>query len=337
MPPLLNRLLPAARTGGFHLQDQWVWGGSPIRGDDGRYHLFASCWTKSIRFAPHWLTNSRIVRAVADTPEGPYELCEEVLGPRDPQMWDGRMAHNPTIHRWRDKYLLFYTGTTYVGLTPDSDHQLEIGHPQALEARANQRIGMVVASSLTGPWQRYDQPILDPRPGHWDAFMTANPAACVHEDGSILLYYKSTTDASGKLMYGVACASAWDAPFERAVNDPVFDFSSGAHIEDAYVWQEEDQYRMVFKDMTDILTGEYHAGAEAHSADGISWSLANSPKAYSRSVRWGDGTTSVQGALERPQVLVERGRPTHIFFATANGPGRVRHATDTWNMVIPLG
>jgi hypothetical protein len=38
----ISRLQPAVASGGFELPDHWVWCGAPIRGEDGRYHLFAS-------------------------------------------------------------------------------------------------------------------------------------------------------------------------------------------------------------------------------------------------------------------------------------------------------
>ena len=54
-------------------------------------------------------------------------------------------------------------------------------------------------------------------------------------------------------------------------------------------------------------------------------------------VRWDDGTTIIQGCLERPQLLFdESGQPTHLFVATGDGPGGFDKCTETWNMVIPL-
>jgi hypothetical protein len=41
--------------------------------------------------------------------------------------------------------------------------------------------------------------------------------------------------------------------------------------------------------------------------------------------------------LERPQLLIENGAPTHLFCATAEGPGiDLKDAVRTWNAVIPL-
>src|SRR5262245_45244510 len=87
------------RNGGFRMEGYWVWCGSVIKGDDGRYHMFASRWPKDITFHPGWMTNSEIVRAVADRPEGPYVFQQVVLPARGADYWDGRSTHNPSITR----------------------------------------------------------------------------------------------------------------------------------------------------------------------------------------------------------------------------------------------
>ena len=173
-----DRILPAPVNGGFRMDGYWVWCGSVIRGEDQRYHMFASRWPKSVPFGPHWCTNSEVVRASADKPEGPYRFEEIVLPPRGAEFWDGRMTHNPTIHRWRDNFLLFYIGTTYKGDTPSATENRVASQTLWHEARANQRIGLAVSkSNSTAPWKRMPDPILQPRPGKWDALMTTKPRA----------------------------------------------------------------------------------------------------------------------------------------------------------------
>ena len=47
--------------------------------------------------------------------------------------------------------------------------------------------------------------------------------------------------------------------------------------------------------------------------------------------------TTQQPFLERPQLLIENGVPTHLFCATAEGPGiDLKDASRTWNIVFPL-
>jgi hypothetical protein len=68
----------------------------------------------------------------------------------------------------------------------------------------------------------------------------------------------------------------------------------------------------------------------------VNWQVSDPPLAYSRTIRWSDGTTTTQGSLERPQLLIEDGRPTWLFVATADGPGGFQNATRTWNQAIPI-
>ncbi len=182
---------PVPRVGGFHLKDWWVWCGSAIRAEDGRYHLFASRWPKDITFHPGWMTDSEVVRAVSDTPEGPYTFVEVVLPRRGAEWWDGRMTHNPSITKCGDTYILFYTGVTHPLEDGPRGSRFEISDPRCVVARSMKRVGVATARSITGPWTRYDRPILETRPGTFYSFLTSNPAPCVHPDGSVTLIFKS--------------------------------------------------------------------------------------------------------------------------------------------------
>jgi len=330
----IDRLLPAPKSGGFAMDDYWVWCGSAIRGDDGRYYLFASRWPKELPFFEGYIVASEVVRASADTPEGPYSFEEVVLPDRGSHHWDGRMTHNPTIHRWGDTYLLFYIGATYAGARPGADALRSGDCPQRAQSYPNIRIGLATAPSVFGPWARAAEPVLLPRPGKWDCTVVTNPAPCVHADGSISLYYRSNTPDG--LRIGVASAPGLGTAFERLVDDPVLHFAGGDFVEDPYVWQTGDHYELIAKDMKGGLTGEVHAGVHATSPDGLNWRVSEPPKAYSRQVTWDDGTTTVLGCVERPQLLIEDGEPTHLFAATGDGPGGFRECSRTWNMVLPL-
>jgi hypothetical protein len=118
--------------------------------------------------------------------------------------------------------------------------------------------------------------------------------------------------------------------------DEPIQFHTDNVIEDPFVWHDGKQYEMLAKDCDGRLTGEKGAGVHAGSADGLHWQLSDPPLAYTRRIRWDDGTETVQGALERPWLLLENGRPTHFFAATGDGPGGFGNATRTWNVAIPL-
>lgn len=334
-----DRLLSAPVSGGFRMDGYYVWCGSVIRGEEGLYHMFASRWPQGMAFSPHWVTNSEIVRATAVSPNGPYEFQEVVLAPRGEEFWDGRMTHNPTIHRAPDgTYLLFYTGTTYHGPAPSPANPEDGWTPFVRRAHKNQRIGLATAPSPGGPWTRREQPIIGPRPGRWDGLITTNPAVCVCPDGRILLIYKSIEYLGDLLRLGVARAENYASPFVRLQDEPILRFdATGDHVEDPYLWNSPDGgFEMIMKDMRGGLGGEARGGLHARSDDGIHWRLSQPSQAYSRTVLWDDGHSSTQDFLERPQLLIEEGRPTHLFVATSLGGTSAETQTCSWNMVIPL-
>jgi len=331
----ISKLLPAPIAGGFRMDGYWVWGMSVIRDDEGKYHGYASRWPKSMPFTPNWTTNSEIVHCTSDRPEGPYTFSDVVFESRK-GFWDEKMTHNPTIHRLGDMYLLYYIGTTYDFEIPTEAITREM---QQL-ARGNQRIGLATSTSPYGPWKRKDEPILEVRPDEWDAFFTSNPAVCIKADGSVLLMYKSTKDKNGLLKLGLAGAPSYDGPYERISNEPIFQFKkdhANEHVEDPYMWYNGEYFELIMKDMNGGITGEKGGGIHATSADGINWTIDKNPRSYAKKVLWSDGTFIEQAAFERPQLLIENGRPTHLFAATgANSEGAYWKFEDTWNMCIPL-
>jgi hypothetical protein len=330
----IDRILPAPVNGGFRMDDYWVWCGSVVRGEDERYHMFAARWPKNLVFFDGYKVASEVVHAVSDTPEGPYEFQSVVLPDRGGEFWDGRMTHNPTIHRYGDKYLLFYIGATFDGPRP-SEQELRDGTTRIPnQCYSTIRIGLATADSVWGPWERPDAPCLDIRPGKWDGSVVTNPAPCIRPDGSILLYYRSNTPNGLRL--GCACAASLGAPFERLSDEPVLTFPGDEFVEDPCVWHNGDHYELIAKDIKGGICGEVHAGIHARSDDGLAWTLCDPPKAYSRSIRWDDGTVTNQGCVERPQLLFHDGVPTHLFAATGDGPGGFRNCDRSWNLVIPL-
>jgi predicted GH43/DUF377 family glycosyl hydrolase len=330
----IERLAPSAHNGGFQMEDYWVWGASVIKGDDGKYHMFASRWPKKYPFFVGYIFNSEVVRAVSDKPEGPFEFQEVVLKTRGSKYWDGRMTHNPTIHKYNDTYLLFYIGTTFEGekptpkmlTSPLSEEMKKMD--QATYGKI--RIGLATSKSVFGPWERSNKPILLPRSEKWDNNVITNPAPCVADDGSILLVYRSNVPEKGTRL-GVAKAQNLDEPFQR-VRDNYLDF----HVEDPYIWWVDDHYEMIAKDQSGTLTDEYHAGVHATSKNGVDWTISNPPKAYSREIVWDNGTTVNLGSFERPQLLIEDGKPVCLYCATGDGPGGFNNALRTWNVATPF-
>ncbi len=329
-----GNLEPAPIGGAFKMKDYIIWGGSVTKGDNGRYYMFASRWPESVGMG-NWVVNSDVVLASSDKAEGPYKFEQVVLPPRGPEFWDGMVTHNPTIHRHEGKYILFYVGSTYDFKRPDKP----VDKATYGKVWNGKRIGVAVADSPFGPWTRLDQPILQPRPGKWDGAIISNPAPVIHEDGSVLLIYKSAPvpyparNKNRALHFGVAAAPHYLGPYQRVGDGEKINIqgAGNAHVEDPYMWQANGYYHMLAKSMGKSITGERGAGFYAYSKDGITWTLPSNPAAYSRKVLFSDGNIRNQGKLERPQLLIQDGKPTHIFFATSG-----KREDGIYNQVIPL-
>lgn len=319
----------------------WIWCGSVVPGEDGRYHMFASRWLNENpqSMMTHWIFNCEIVRAASDTPEGPYQFEEVVIGRRERRFFDGLNAHNPSIKKWGHTYYLYYMGTSYPEPVPAPGDSVSPERWYATWKR--KRIGLATSKSIYGPWKRHDTPLLEPRPDKWDGTITSNPSAAILEDGRTYLVYKSSADFQGStLQLGVAFAPTPDGPYTRLSDDPIFQFPNpDFHVEDPYVWHADGRFHVIMKDdyKNDCggVTGEWGAGIYATSEDAIHWEIADPPKAYSRTVRWTDGTTTTFANLERPNLLIQDGVPTHLFCAVGEGPKAWAFET-TRNICIPL-
>ncbi len=320
-----NRVLPTDENYGFNQKDYWTWCGSVIKGEDGKYHLFASRWSKKLSFELYWLTNSEIVHAIADKPEGPYTFSDVVLPPRGEQYWDGKMTHNPAIRKCGDTYLLFYTGTTYKGDMPDENHLITLDSPKKLEAHHHERIGLATSKSPYGPWTRSDKPILDVVPNSWEQYLVANPSPYVFDDGRVMLYYKGVEKLKTHAI-GVAYADNWAGPYKRLSEKP---FEMGVGAEDPTIWFENGQFHALMLDHDHKFSDKeiYYA----QSKDGLKWEVESNPVAITKNIKLKDGSITRHGAMERPSVLIENGVATHAFFATKN-----KDNTHSWNMCVPL-
>jgi hypothetical protein len=130
---------------------------------------------------------------------------------------------------------------------------------------------------------------------------------------------------------GVAIAPHYTGPYERIEEDnQIKMFPVDADVEDPFIWFSNNRYYMLAKCMNESITGEKGAGFLASSINGVEWNIAENPVAYSRTVELSDGTVKEMPKLERPQVLFEKGTPTHVFFGARN------EEDELFNMVRPL-
>jgi hypothetical protein len=340
---IFDNLKEAPTGGGLQMDDYWVWGSSVIKGEDNKYHMYASRWPKFLPFHPGWMVASEIVHATSNTPEGPYKFEDVALGDRGTQYWDGKSCHNPKIVKYKDTYILYYMGSTnpYEPVTENNVKDFNLSSKWCIAARWGKRIGVATSKSPYGPWKRLDAPILDVKPNSYYSFLTSNPSPLIKEDGSVVLLfkgrsYKEDGISHSDMSIGVATASSYDGKYTVVGDKPLFSMEHFGEVEDPHLWSDDKGFHMIAKDQRGLLTGGHGDGVLAHSEDGINWIIDENPRAYTKTVKWNNGKTIKQGQLERPFVFVENGKPTHIFFATMNGPGGFGNGTRTWNMVVPL-
>jgi len=324
MPAFASRILPACPQLALEDPNHWIWCGSAERGDDGTWHLFASRWSKRLPFHPGWLFSSTIVRCESDRPEGPYRVVEEVLPPRGSGFWDGRTTHNPAIRRHGGKWLLFYLGVSYEGPEASAEHPVLHASERYHCVWNRKRIGVAVADDPRGPWTRPDRPLFEPDPHGWDATVTTNPSPWIHADGSVLMAYKSRRASGKPLHIGTARAAHWSGPYERWGGPIAGPDGSLLPIEDPFLWYEDGEYQMIAKEMTgrwDALPkgrwcGEHHGALHLCSADGKAWRIADQPLALTRRIVLADGRHETLANRERPSLIFQGGRPTHLLCAT---------------------
>ena len=288
-----------------------IWGCSPIVGEKGEIHLFVERWpvksaTMPRDFDAAWRHDSEIAHYVGYGPEGPVALKAVALKGTGAEAWDRYAPANPVIARVDGRYALFYIGNP-IGVTKG------IGaHP------GTQRIGLALADSLDGPWKKVGQDgkVLDPSPDpqHWThGAQVVNPAF-VKFNGKYLLYFKG----KGANM-GVAIADKLEGPYlhqrEKLSSNEV-------RVEDGYAYEQEGRIHLVTTDNYGHYThggglfwtsddGLHFAAAVRRGYYGPSHYLPKVERALLRNY-YGAGT------FQRPQVLVQNGRPTHLYVASGS-------------------
>lgn len=298
----------------FEADNYYTWGASPVKGKDGKYHLYYARWEKKYGFLA-WVTHSEIAHAVADAPEGPYTFSDVALPTRGEEYWDGLTTHNPTIHIFNDKYYLYYMGTT--GQGPYLKEKLNMTH------RNNQRIGVAVADSPYGPWSRYGSPLINVSADSLahDALMVSNPSVLQKPDGSFLMVYKAVGKRKpgvwgGPVVHLCATANTPAGPFTKHP-DPVFTAGDAPFpAEDPYIWYQDSCCYAIVKDMHGSFTNVGRSLALFYSTDGIQWAPVKQPLISVPELKWDDGQVTLLKHLERPQLLFdEENKPIMLFVA----------------------
>ncbi len=324
-----------------------------------------------------WVVDSEIACAVSDDPLGPFEFEYIALPRRGNGYWDGACTHNPNIIEDNGKYYLYYMGNELNEEPPTaefnewwrkcrdfaanaSDEILKKGPDTSVESwhesfddtsvnpteaafafwwnhRNQQRIGVAVADTPAGPWQRFDRPVLDVTPGTWDELMVANPSCCRMPDGRFIMMYKgcgtkSRMPRGGPVLHSVAFADSPLGPFVKHPEPLFATGETGFSLEDPFIWSQGNKLYALLKDMD-----AYHAEPARslmlyQSENGIDWKSCEPAVGLTRELIFDDGREFMPFRLERPQLYLDDGRPSVLFCAIQPIP----HAPESYNLHVKV-
>lgn len=320
---LYDKFEPIATENIFKTEGYYNWGTSIIKGKDGKYHMFYSRWKKEYGFYG-WLTHSEIAHATSKNPSGPWKYKKTALEGAGKNRWDAITAHNPKIKYFEGKYYLYYISTNLgdkAYLEEDLIETAKTGysHPNWKILRPNQRTGVAVSNSINGPWQRMQQPLIEPSGPI--TTLTVNPAIDKGKDGKYYLVIKGDKPNEKRFIrnQAVAISETPAGPF-IIQEKPVIDYID---TEDMSIWYDETRNRFY---------GVFHTHGfigMVTSEDGINWKKSNEYVLMRKEVRMKDGSVLIPDRLERPFIYHENGKPKVLSLA-------VKKDNDSYSIFIPI-
>ena len=312
----------------------FVWGGSTIKGDDGKYHMFYARWNGGFG---NWTHKSEICYAVSDSAFGPFKYVKTILnGSGDKDRWDYVNAHNPTIKKFGDTYYLYYIATQ-PPVGSETKYRVLIDH---------QSIGYIKAKSIeelvSGNTNKLAKPLL--APDNIKTFRrTVNPSVTKGPNNEYFMAFKSTAKRGG-FVHWLAKAASPEGPFK--IVGKMLDHHLGA--EDPYLWYDfkrERFYAVVKEFGRGKLAPQHGALAMITSTDGQNWAPAKHSIVSLRKMNRPDknnpdnpkGKLLNIGATDRPQMVFdENGEVIGLNVASDRLPGTKK----TYNVqlrILPEG
>lgn len=275
------------------LQNWCYWDGGVVKGDDGKYHMFASRWPQSCSHAEGWTANSYGTHAVSDNINGPY-VDQGLIWPdwkvEDEEDAYNGMGHNVTCFKMHDGRYGVVTsevtpGNVFVADSPDDPFEylgeIEVdynGFPSGL------------AHYTYDPYHMANVMIL-PREDGTYMIIARSMATMISEDGVCGPY---------KIMCGSVYGNNLDIPQTSENEDPTVWYSGGMYHIVYNHWATSTSYHFSSKD-----------GINNWIYRGIAFKK-NDPNIFVYS----DGTENEWSTIERPTaVMGDDGHVSHFLFS----------------------
>jgi len=336
---LIPKTLP--RTAVFRQPGWCLWDPCIVTGGDGKFYLFYSRWPTKLGYDA-WCTHAEIAFATATNVIGPYEFQGVALPSRGGNFWDGHSVFNTDVVRIGGKFYLYYTGNR--GTTNwTAERAIPMSSEEWWTHRNNQRIGVAVAESPRGPWQRFDQPLIDVGKNFGQTIINV-PNLVIKPDGGFRLYYKTLGEGPGKFGSGVfhygADSKSPLGPFVR-YPEPIVNKNKLLpevkkpfvfHIDDHFEWVQHGRYYAIVKDHdAPFLTKYGRSLLLFESPDGRSWKPSKHALVKDFSIRWDDRSKQNFSRLEMPKLLFENDRPKILSLAALP-----ENAGESFLVLVPL-
>ncbi len=343
----------------FISSDHYIWCGSAIEGEDGKYYLFYSRWKHGKRTLDDdslnfifdgfrgWQKYSEIAIAISDSPEGPYRHLKTILkGDPARNSWDRFTFHNPQINYFNGNYYLYFISNNFNDNThftkPLSTEQLHW-----YKYNCSQKIGVASATSIKGflenDFSKKTEYLVSPDSVRtWE--VAVNPSVTEGPDNRYYMMYKSRKPDMGHMTFWIAVAPTPTGPFthysEVSTNEEMA-------CEDPYLWYDKHRSRFYaiakYFSRTGKLVDEFGALVLLTSIDGKNWEPAKNKLVSNKKIIWRNGTETKLAHLERPFLLFDRNGNMKTLFSAASvenpfieKSSRVNPKNNTFNVHIPL-
>lgn len=144
-------VVPRDKDSGIEDNEWCYWGGNPVKGKDGKYHMAICRWPENTGHGG-WF-ESEVAHCVSETPTGPYKITRTIV----------KKGHNPEVM-----------------VMPDGTYALHV-----MDA------SVYVADQMPGPWKRIGHMRLDSRGLRSSDRLGSNLTTEFRPDGSIILMKKN--------------------------------------------------------------------------------------------------------------------------------------------------
>jgi hypothetical protein len=310
-------ILPMNKNSGYHNHTAGAsWGGLPIY-VDGKWHLFVSQMVNNCSL-DYYGTNSEIIRAVSDSPGGPFVYAETVVPV---------FAHNPTVRITSDgTFLLYMIGNGFSLGEPVNCSKNANNIMQKIQSKPSQKkhgrrsgggssdIHIAYSSSVYGPWKIIPVSFTNPHASTVFDCAWTNPSPVVFENDSVLMAFTAGYCHGGIEAIGIAKAPHWKGPYTMETLEPIFPKPtfclSEQQYEDPFFWRGPRGFHILLHGMcpTGVFNSKY-----AYSLDGIRWKVSPiDPYVYV--VLYEDGSEDIFVRCERPQLLFnDEGEAIYLF------------------------